>query len=68
MIFDYLNDRFKTDVQYEILECNGEDRTGGRLYTYNFPPLKELDGSKAKDHQYYDVGAMRFPEIPTMKR
>ena len=63
MILDYLNVRFQINVKYEILESNGEDRLGGRLFTYYF---KNAEGFG--DHDYYDVGAMRFPDISTMKR
>ena len=59
MIFDYLNEKYQTNVEYEILECNDEDRLGGRLYTHYFSDA---------EHDYYDVGAMRFPDIPTMKQ
>ncbi|KAF8651478.1 hypothetical protein AX16_004776 [Volvariella volvacea WC 439] len=38
---------------YELMEGSG--RTGGRLYTHHFT---ESPGA----YQYYDVGAMRFPE------
>ena len=45
-----------------ILEAN--DRVGGRCYTYPF-----ADGSKDKKyHNYYDVGAMRIPDIPWMQQ
>ncbi|KAL6914810.1 hypothetical protein FSST1_012570 [Fusarium sambucinum] len=37
------------------------DRIGGRCYTYNFPD----DGDSP--HNYYDIGAMRIPEIPAMQ-
>ncbi|MCJ1442522.1 MAG: hypothetical protein MMC23_003018 [Stictis urceolatum] len=52
----------KLGIKYEILEAN-PDRIGGRLYTHYFqdPPQ---DGS----HMYYDIGAMRFPDTPIMKR
>ena len=63
MIFDYLNAEFQINVKYEILESNGEDRLGGRLFTYYFKNLPDKG-----DHDYYDVGAMRFPDISTMKR
>ncbi|KAM0795456.1 hypothetical protein BDR22DRAFT_796700, partial [Usnea florida] len=59
MIFDYLNDEYQTNVEYEIIECNSKDRLGGRLYTHYFSDA---------EHDYYDVGAMRFPDIPTMKQ
>jgi Flavin containing amine oxidoreductase len=68
MIFDYLNSlNLKDDgtgktfhVNYDILEAADQDRVGGRLFTYNF----QAPGP----HDYYDVGAMRFPKNPVMKR
>ena len=42
-------------LSYEVLEA--DDRMGGRIYTHRF--------SNAK-HDYYDVGAMRFPDITIM--
>lgn len=46
-------------VNCEVFEAGPENRLGGRVYTYKF----------SKDpHDYYDVGAMRFPEIKIMKR
>ncbi|PVH93300.1 hypothetical protein DM02DRAFT_541807 [Periconia macrospinosa] len=60
MIFDHLKENFGLDVEYEILERNGRDRVGGRLYTYNFP--------RGEEHHYFDVGAMRFPNIAIMSR
>ena len=59
MIFDYLNEEYHTNVEYEIMECNDKSRLGGRLYTHYFTDAK---------HDYFDVGAMRFPEIGTMKQ
>ncbi|KZS88540.1 FAD/NAD(P)-binding domain-containing protein [Sistotremastrum niveocremeum HHB9708] len=49
-------------IAYKILEAS--DRVGGRLFTYHFP------GSDQPEHKYdyYDVGAMRFPDTPFMKR
>ncbi|KAL6703450.1 hypothetical protein ACN47E_009624 [Coniothyrium glycines] len=47
-------------IDYDLLEAS--DRIGGRVYTY--------DGFKdAGDcaHNYYDVGAMRIPDIPSNK-
>jgi hypothetical protein len=60
MIFDYLN-KYATDfhVDYDILEASSQP--GGRLFTYPFDP-------DTKTHLYYDVGAMRFPDNPVMKR
>ncbi|KAI1917371.1 hypothetical protein LOZ39_000363 [Ophidiomyces ophidiicola] len=63
LIIDYLNEQVfkkkKFEIQYDILEASKEDRVGGRLYTYNF---------SSEPHDYYDVGAMRFPENPIMQR
>lgn len=64
MIFDHLSDKYGLKVDYEILEAS--ERVGGRLYTYNFTNSK--DQPPVGPHDYYDVGAMRFPEIPIMKR
>ncbi|KAJ0152866.1 Uncharacterized protein HZ326_4761 [Fusarium oxysporum f. sp. albedinis] len=47
--------------EYDIHEAAGPDRVGGRLFTYNF-------GGQRDTHDYYDVGAMRFPDNPVMKR
>ncbi|KAI9653039.1 MAG: hypothetical protein M1831_006246 [Alyxoria varia] len=63
LIFDHLKEKFGLDVEYEILEANSEDRVGGRLYSYYFKNVQE-----PSDHDYYDVGAMRFPHIDIMKR
>ncbi|KAI0467097.1 hypothetical protein F4859DRAFT_495118 [Xylaria cf. heliscus] len=69
MVLDYLNAELskrhggaRTLVfEYEILEANSFDRLGGRLFTYNF-------SGEGDPHNYYDVGAMRFPKTPVMKR
>ncbi|KAJ4012635.1 hypothetical protein NW752_008348 [Fusarium irregulare] len=37
------------------------DRIGGRCFTYSFPDDKDCP------HNYYDIGAMRIPEIPAMQ-
>lgn len=47
--------------QYEILEANPSERLGGRLFTYDF-------GGPRDTHDYYDVGAMRFPDNRVMTR
>ena len=39
------------------------ERSGGRVYTYQF-----TDANNPATHNYYDVGAMRIPNIVTMKR
>ncbi|KAG5643876.1 hypothetical protein DXG03_009506 [Asterophora parasitica] len=46
-------------IKYEILE--GSSRIGGRLYTHNFP-------TNQGKYQYYDVGAMRYPDTSFMQR
>ncbi|TFK34498.1 L-amino acid oxidase [Crucibulum laeve] len=46
-------------IKYEIMEGSG--RTGGRLYTHYFP-------KNPGKYQYYDVGAMRYPETTFMTR
>jgi hypothetical protein len=65
MILDYLNKKFQNDgfhVGYDILEAAGSDRVGGRLFTHYFT------GQPQGKHDYYDVGAMRFPDNPIMQR
>lgn len=52
MLLDELQIPFLT---YDILESS--ERTGGRVFTYRF-------GGNTKD--YYDVGAMRFPNASTV--
>jgi hypothetical protein len=74
MIFDYLNSLNLEDahtgktfhVDYDILEAASKDRVGGRLYTYNFKAEDSLNPQGP--HDYYDVGAMRFPDNPIMER
>lgn len=44
-------------IPYDILEAS--DRPGGRILTHYFSPKK---------HDYYDIGAMRFPNVPPMAR
>ncbi|KAJ4307701.1 hypothetical protein N0V84_012548 [Fusarium piperis] len=67
MVFDWLNEhpelKGKLEINYDILEAAGEERLGGRLYTHKFS-----EGDPAKTHDYYDVGAMRFPNNDIMKR
>jgi hypothetical protein len=46
------------NLTYEILESS--ERVGGRLYTHHF--------DEEQEHQYYDVGAMRFPRLKIMNR
>ncbi|EKM59015.1 uncharacterized protein PHACADRAFT_136177 [Phanerochaete carnosa HHB-10118-sp] len=46
-------------IKFEIFE--GSSRVGGRLYTHKFP-------KNQGKYQYYDVGAMRYPNTTFMKR
>lgn len=45
------------NLTYDILEANS--RVGGRVYTHHF---------SEQQHDYYDIGAMRYPDIPIMSR
>lgn len=45
-------------IKFELIE--GSDRVGGRVRTHRFTP----NG----DHDYLDVGAMRFPRLWSMRR
>ncbi|KAJ5780654.1 Amine oxidase [Penicillium paradoxum] len=46
------------NLSWDILEANRE-RIGGRIYTHRFSDAP---------NDYYDVGAMRYPDIPIMSR
>lgn len=71
MALDWLREKCKSqgleglNISYDVYEANCEERLGGRLYTYKFPPTK---GYEPGVHDYYEVGAMKFPENPVMKR
>lgn len=67
LALDWINDTIrrykgagKLKIEYEILEAASKDRFGGRLFTHHF--------SKDGTHDYYDVGAMRFPDNEVMSR
>ena len=45
-------------IPYKIFEAS--DRAGGRIFTYDF--TSKPPGNPAGKHDYYDVGAMRFPD------
>ena len=63
MIFDHLKETYQLDVEYEILEVSGDQRLGGRMYSYYFTKPPPGEGN----HEYYDVGAMRFPDSDVME-
>ena len=47
-------------IPYQIIEA--QNKVGGRLFTYQFPhPI-------GAPYNYFDVGAMRFPKISSMRR
>lgn len=48
----------RLNIPYKIFEAN--DGPGGRLYTYRFP--SDPDTSPPGQHDYYEVGGMRFPD------
>ncbi|KAI4864526.1 hypothetical protein F4820DRAFT_470475 [Hypoxylon rubiginosum] len=52
-----LDDLEIPNLTYDIIEAGS--RIGGRVYTHHF---------SEEPHDYYDVGAMRFPKIPVMDR
>lgn len=51
-------------IKWHIIEAN-PDRLGGRLYTKY---LTEVPGQEPTKHDYYDIGAMRYPKTPIMER
>ena len=63
MIFDHLKEEYHLDVEYEILEAGDSSRVGGRLYSHYFDKSEPGQGN----HQYYDVGAMRYPDSNVMR-
>ena len=40
------------------ISSDQSNKLGGRVYTYNF----KVEKSEQGNHDYYDVGAMRFPD------
>jgi monoamine oxidase len=51
-------------IPYKIFEAS--DRPGGRVFTYQF--TSKPPGNPQGKHDYYDVGAMRFPDNDANKR
>jgi hypothetical protein len=70
MLFEWLNKKIPTlKIDYDLIEAAGEERLGGRLYTHYFSELSDKDKAKGwVNHDYYDVGAMRYPENEIMRR
>ncbi|ROV86981.1 hypothetical protein VSDG_10088 [Cytospora chrysosperma] len=60
-LFDWLIQELegKLGIDYDIIEAADESRLGERLFTHSF---------SGDEHDYYDVGAMRFPDNVIMKR
>ncbi len=54
-------------LQHESLQ---KDRIGGRLFTHTFDHEQKPnpENPNLPKTLYYDVGAMRFPDIAIMKR
>ncbi|QRV94779.1 Flavin containing amine oxidoreductase [Ceratobasidium sp. AG-Ba] len=72
LMLDYLKDLSEKDhsihfnFSYELLEANpSTTHIGGRLFTYRFP--ERVGTTIPQPYDYYDVGAMRFPELPWMQ-
>jgi hypothetical protein len=60
MLLEWLDSKLpELNISYDILEAAKENRLGGRLYTHHF---------SNEPHDYYDVGAMRFPDNDIMNR
>ncbi|KAG8704051.1 hypothetical protein FRC11_010240, partial [Ceratobasidium sp. 423] len=48
------------NIPFQLIEAR--ERVGGRLFTHKF------ENDTGAPYNYYDVGAMRFPQIPSMER
>ena len=60
LLLDWLQEMVpELKISYDIIEAAGPERLGGRLYTHKFTERK---------HDYYDIGAMRFPDNDIMSR
>ncbi|CAE6367727.1 unnamed protein product [Rhizoctonia solani] len=57
------------DREFEVDIYEASDRIGGRLYTHRFNN-KSIIGTPAPGgrYDYFDVGAMRFPNTPIMEK
>ncbi|QRV80194.1 Flavin containing amine oxidoreductase [Ceratobasidium sp. AG-Ba] len=74
LMLDYLNlylksaadQPFLLQFSYQIYEANpSETQLGGRIFTYRFP--EKQGKTPPQPYDYYDVGAMRFPQLPWMQ-
>jgi hypothetical protein len=61
MILDWLSEQAGGSIKFEYDIHEASDRVGGRIYTHKFT-------GQGGPHDYYDVGAMRFPDNPIMNR
>ncbi|KUI62780.1 hypothetical protein VP1G_09904 [Cytospora mali] len=61
LLLDWLNEKLegKLQIDYDIIEAADTPRLGGRLFTHRF---------SEDEHDYYDIGAMRFPDNNIMHR
>lgn len=63
LLLDWVCENVKDlKIDYDILEASDKTRFGGRLFTHYF------DDPPKRVHDYYDVGAMRFPDNTVMDR
>ncbi|KAK2043689.1 flavin-containing amine oxidoreductase [Colletotrichum somersetense] len=62
LVLDWVCNITGLKIDYDILEASDKTRFGGRLFTHYF------DDPPKRVHDYYDVGAMRFPENNVMDR
>ncbi|EFQ32476.1 flavin containing amine oxidoreductase [Colletotrichum graminicola M1.001] len=63
LLLDWVCENVKgLKIDYDILEASDKTRFGGRLFTHYF------DDPPKRVHDYYDVGAMRFPDNTVMDR
>jgi monoamine oxidase len=56
-------------IPYDFFEAS--DKVGGRMYTKRFsdlPDVSQKPDNSNTYHDYYDIGAMRYPDIPFMRK
>lgn len=55
--------------EFNVHIYEASERIGGRLYTHRFENKSAINTpAKAGEYDYFDVGAMRFPETPVMEK